>query len=550
MTTTNNNPGVVNVADQAFKPDLRVDSLAVPLDDDVLVPVADQEIAPVTGNPLATTFPTPAEAIVGEQAPGSPSQDFSQVPGVPPLYLPFPPSKADPNVQGQSVTAGNPAEFTVAGPDISIQTNATPATVEDYTITAVLDADTGGPPTTTTAQVNGSFTDVKPGATGFATFISPAPLLPGLAGASAISIVGSPAPYDGVNAIDNVISLAGSFSQAAINIATTGTTLGSDAILPVGLATAKWISISGSSVAAYNGIHVVSNPVSLAGGFDKVAKTDPIGAELIVVSTAPLPAALADGQLVKLAGAYSGWYTVDNIVSISGSFDTATSGGGNVTFHSVSALPASLANGQQVRITGTVNFDGTYEVINLNAGAHTFDIVHAPAATEHGNWAVWTFNITAAYVSSDVSTWAANTFDIDVVYAGTPAGTPPWTVYTFDIPYSGSVVTAAGTWQYNPAQVQQTTRYKLYVTPTSLTSFGISMLGRQIVFDDSILTVDNEGAARLITGYASNWIVIDPTPRTTLSRNWTTRRWGTRSRSTPSGRRARWSRQPRPRRWT
>jgi hypothetical protein len=45
MTSTNTNPGLVNVA--------------------------DQEIAPVTGTPLATTFPTPAEVTVGEQAPGS-----------------------------------------------------------------------------------------------------------------------------------------------------------------------------------------------------------------------------------------------------------------------------------------------------------------------------------------------------------------------------------------------------------------------------------------------------------------------------------------------
>ena len=65
------NPGLVNVADQAFKPDLKVDSLAIPLDDDVLVPVANQDIDPVTGNPLSVAFPTPAESIVStsSQAP-------------------------------------------------------------------------------------------------------------------------------------------------------------------------------------------------------------------------------------------------------------------------------------------------------------------------------------------------------------------------------------------------------------------------------------------------------------------------------------------------
>jgi hypothetical protein len=50
---TSTNPGLVSVADQAFKPDLEVGSLAVPLDDGVLVPVAGQNLAPATGKPLA-----------------------------------------------------------------------------------------------------------------------------------------------------------------------------------------------------------------------------------------------------------------------------------------------------------------------------------------------------------------------------------------------------------------------------------------------------------------------------------------------------------------
>ena len=143
----------INVADETYgNPPLGADSMAIPLNNGVLVPVADQSIDPVTGNPLAVTCPTPAEAIVGEQAPGSPSQDFAEVPGVPPLFLPFPPAKTDPNIQGQSVTAGNPAEFTVAGSDLSIQTNQTSATVQDYTIVAVLDAGTGLAPASTTTS--------------------------------------------------------------------------------------------------------------------------------------------------------------------------------------------------------------------------------------------------------------------------------------------------------------------------------------------------------------------------------------------------------------
>ena len=54
-----------------------------------------------------------------------------------------------------------------------------------------------------------------------------------------------------------------------------------------------------------------------------------------------------------------------------------------------------------------------------------------------------------------------------------------------------------------------TTRYLLKVVPADLASFGVTMLNRQIVFNDNIPTTANEGASRIITGCGSNFIVID-----------------------------------------
>jgi hypothetical protein len=55
-----------------------------------------------------------------------------------------------------------------------------------------------------------------------------------------------------------------------------------------------------------------------------------------------------------------------------------------------------------------------------------------------------------------------------------------------------------------------TTRYLLVVaTPPLLTSYPVSLLGRQIVFADDTLTAADQGAARFITGYASNYVVVN-----------------------------------------
>ena len=60
-----------------------------------------------------------------------------------------------------------------------------------------------------------------------------------------------------------------------------------------------------------------------------------------------------------------------------------------------------------------------------------------------------------------------------------------------------------------------TTRYYLLVgVPQPLTSFGVSLQGRQVIFADDTLTAADQGAARLITGYGANYVVVnrdDPT---------------------------------------
>jgi hypothetical protein len=54
-----------------------------------------------------------------------------------------------------------------------------------------------------------------------------------------------------------------------------------------------------------------------------------------------------------------------------------------------------------------------------------------------------------------------------------------------------------------------TTRYYLVVGLPALTSYPVSMLGRQVVFADDTLTTADAGAARFITGYGTNFLVIN-----------------------------------------
>ena len=54
-----------------------------------------------------------------------------------------------------------------------------------------------------------------------------------------------------------------------------------------------------------------------------------------------------------------------------------------------------------------------------------------------------------------------------------------------------------------------TIRYLLTVAPPSLTSYPISVLGRQITFADDTTTAADQGANRIITGFGGNYVVID-----------------------------------------
>jgi hypothetical protein len=66
-----------------------------------------------------------------------------------------------------------------------------------------------------------------------------------------------------------------------------------------------------------------------------------------------------------------------------------------------------------------------------------------------------------------------------------------------------------------PAGPATTRYYLVVVVPPLLTSFGVSLQGRQVTFADDTLTAADQGATRLITGYGGNFVAInrdDQTP--------------------------------------
>jgi len=54
-----------------------------------------------------------------------------------------------------------------------------------------------------------------------------------------------------------------------------------------------------------------------------------------------------------------------------------------------------------------------------------------------------------------------------------------------------------------------TTRYYLVTSPPRLTSYPVSLLGRQITFSDDTLTAADQGASRSIQNYGSSFVVIN-----------------------------------------
>lgn len=53
-----------------------------------------------------------------------------------------------------------------------------------------------------------------------------------------------------------------------------------------------------------------------------------------------------------------------------------------------------------------------------------------------------------------------------------------------------------------------TTRYYLVTAPPSLTSYPVSLLGRQVTFADDTLTAADQGASRSVQNYGGNFVVV------------------------------------------
>jgi hypothetical protein len=514
------NPGLVSVADQvAGNPSVSPSggSLAVPRQGDVLEPVADD------GYPLGTevsltvdgstrTFPTPAEVLAGSEAPATLPQDFSQVPGTAPTYAPTPQVNLADTIAQQQVPGVNVTEV-VVGPDSNIQTNRNEESERGYLVTTVLDADTGGPVVDPAVPVTGTFSAVFDGGGGTLTLASPAPFPPSIVDGVIVNVASTSGEVINANAaISGVTSLAGTVS--AVSPSTGGkVTVSSPTALPAGLVDGQPVTLA-TGVPAYDGARAASGVTSAAGTFAKVA-TFSGGTKSLVVSPTVVPAALQPGKFATVAGVvYAGTFKVDSLGTAQGAnFDTAADdGGGGTTFHSTTALPAELAVGQSVTVAGAV-YNGTYVVTGTNTGAQTFNLAVVFSATDAGTWVQsgnYAFVLDVAFSLTDSGAWTCHTFDVTAAYSVTAVGT--WTSYTFVIPGTYSA-TSAGNWTFTPV-TNFTTRYRLGVkntdgTPADLNSFGVSLLGRDLVFDDDTLTVADQGASRLVAYYGAAYVIIN-----------------------------------------
>jgi hypothetical protein len=509
------NPGLVNVADQSVgNPSLvpAGSTLAVPKQDDELEPVADdgfpvgEEVSQALDAATAT-FPTPTEVVVGDEAPATLPQDFSQVPGTAPTFAPTPQVNLVDTVAQQQVPGVGTTEV-IVGPNSNIQTNQNPESERHYVVTTVLDADTGGPVVDPAVPVTGTFSATFDGGGGTITIVSPSPFPPSIVDGVVVSVAStSGAPINENAPVSSVTSLSGTVS--AVSPSTGGkVTVSSPTALPAGLVDGRPVTLS-TAVPAYDGARVVSGVTNTSGTFSKVA-TASGGTKISVVSPTTIPTALQPGKFATMAGGtYSGVFKVDSLgTAQGGSFDTAADNGvGGTTFHSTTALPAELAVGQSVTVAGAV-YAGTYAVTNVNSGADTFDLAVAFSATDAGTWVQsgnYTFVLDVAFSTTDSGTWHCYTFDVTATYSTTATGT--WSSYTFKVPGTFTT-TSAGNWTYIPV-TNITTRYRLGVNPADLTSFGISILGRELVFDDDTVTVADRGASRLVAYYGAGYVVVN-----------------------------------------
>ena len=512
------NPGLVNVADQAYgNPSTAVQSLAIPEDSDVLVPVADEghpraEDATATEDGGNSKGPTPASTNVINQPPASPSQSFGQLPGVAPAFLPFPQTEIVNTVDSQqsSQRQVQPPSFDVIGVGSTIQTNQTPDTAKTYVITAVQDAN-GGPVIEPAATISGSFSDVFDGGTGKLIFLTPATLPPELSSGAIVAITGSTVPsYDNSQTVLGELAIGpGSYTDASKgNPGGTVTTFSSPVPFPPSLAAGLPVTIAGAN--PYNGTRkVISNVAPLDGSFDEI--DDAGGGQITIVSQAtPLPAGLIVGRIVKLSGAYaaSGAQAVSKIVNDSGTIASVSDpGGGKITVHTTAPLPVDIADGQMVTIS-TGSYNGTFAISGVTAS--TFDVATPFIATDTGAWTAYTFNLPIVFgAPAYAGSWTSYTFDMIVNFAGTASGS--WTSYTFTTPgnFAGD---ASGKFTIYVNSPPPTSVFRLAVVPSDLLSFGVTMVGREITFSKSApTTLANRGATRFIGGCGPGFITIDKT---------------------------------------
>jgi hypothetical protein len=94
--------------------------------------------------------------------------------------------------------------------------------------------------------------------------------------------------------------------------------------------------------------------------------------------------------ITNVALGFQAFAGLGNLISISGSFasaaDSAFNHGVQTTFTSTGALPPELMDGQPIIISNTVDYNGTWTVLNVTA--NTFDIVMAFVGDESGDWSV------------------------------------------------------------------------------------------------------------------------------------------------------------------
>jgi hypothetical protein len=506
------NPGLVNVADQVVgDPSLAADSLSVPRQDDSLVNVAGE------GHPRgqdvsqaldagATTSPTPAEVAVGAEPPAALPQDFGQVPATAPTFAPTPQVNLVDTVALQQVPGVDVTEV-VVGPDSNIQTNRNAQSERRYVVLSVVDADTGGPVVDPAVPLAATFDGIFDAGSGDLLVLAPLAFPPAIVDGVVVNVKSSAgAPYDLNAAVSAVTSLAGTVS--AVSPSTGGkVTVSSPTVLPAGIVDTRPVTLA-TGVPAYDGARVVSGVTSAAGTFAKVA-TSGGGTKILVVSPTTVPAALVPGKFATLAGGvYAGAFKVDSLgAAQGGNYDAAADNmAGGTTLHSTTALPPELAVGQSVTVAGGV-YAGTYAVTNVDSGAHTFDLGVAFAGTDVGTWVQagnYAFVLVVAYAGDDSGTWTCYTFDVVAAYSGGATGT--WTSCSFIVPgtYGGA---ATGRWTFTPVTAF-TTRYRIYVAPADLLTLGVSMLGRDLVFEAGTATAADRGASRVVDYYGAGYVVV------------------------------------------